>query len=492
FEVVGELNRRIGRLLDRELDRPEEAIDYWERARDVDPEHLETLEALDRLYEDLEQWEELADVLRAREYATDDAETSIELRSRLGLLQQEALGHTHEAIDLYESILEDDPERELPVEQLEQMFTEGREPERIMAILEPHYAERGEIEQQVDLFRGRLEQVDDPDERFDLYRQIGQLQVTELDRPEAALEAFGEALVERPSSEEIVDRIEQLADETGSWERAAASFYDALETGEATDRTGVRLWKGLARILDEELDQTDDAEMAYRQALELEPGDEQALASLDDLYEQQQRWADLADILRRRIEEAYDEGKLVDLRLRLAKLLQHDLEALDEAVVVYRELLDTEPGHEEALSELEQIHRQREEWQDLYDVLQRRVDATMDPEIQAACYTEMARLAEERLDRPFDAVDLWNSVLDLEPDDRTALEALEDLYIDQERWEDLVEILDREVELADDPEERAELNRLLGTVWGEKLGNDGPALEAWREVLDVDPHDLEA
>lgn len=488
FQVVGNLNRRIGRILEEELGNAEAAIDRFEASLEAEPEHPEVLAALDRLYQQQGHWERLADILQTRIYTLDDPEESLELRSRLGVLNQDALERTEEAIDVFQSILEDEPEHDLAIESLESMYTAGRSPERIMEILEPYYRERDLHEKLIELYLKRLERLEDSRERFELYEEVGHLYLDELEAPADALEVFGAALIERPASEQTAEQVKRLAEETGNWEAAASDFSEALEDEDLADDTAARLWSSLAQILDDRLGQMEDAEMCYRQVLEADPGNPEALAALDRILENQERWRDLTDILQRRLEATYDEDELVELHFRLAEVFEDQLGEVLRAVEVYRDLLDIRPMHEGALNALERIHRSREEWQELYDVLEQQADLADEPDVQADKYAQMATLAEEMLGQPNDAVDLWNRVLDIKPDDRGAMEELGRLYYQQERWHDLVSILERELELVEDqPQEALELQDMLGTVWMEQIESEGPALEAWQEALEIEP-----
>jgi tetratricopeptide (TPR) repeat protein len=492
FETELELNRRVGRILDDELGDVAAAIERYEDAREIEPEHPEVTEALDQLYQDQDEWEKLADILQTRIYIVEDPERTLELRSRLGLLYQNALDQPEKAVDTYQNILEERPENEFAIRSLEEMFKMGEVPDRIVAILEPWYVERDRHEKLVELYLERLERLDDSIDRFELFEQVGGLYLDELDQPERALQVYGAALAEQPDAQDVADTLERLAQETDSWEEAAGFYYEAIEAGELLDEEAIELWSRLAGILDQQLDQIEDAEAAYRQILELDPGEPDALEALDRICEQQSRWEDLAEILNQRLDHTYDEEVIVEVNFRLAQIYQHQIGDVQAAVDTYRDLLDVRPIHREALEELVHIHREREEWEELVDVLDRKADATNEPEAKIDCFGQMATIAEQMLERPLDAIDLWNRVLELEPEHEEALQELGRLYYDEQRWDELVGIVERELELTDDPEEKLDLYKSVGTVWGEKLGNEGPALDAWRNVLDIREDDLEA
>ena len=494
FEVVTDLNSRIGRMLEEELADPRGAIDRYERALEADPDDVEVNAALDTLYQQEGEWANLADVLKTRIRLVDDAGQLQDFRSRLALLYKEELDRPDEAIDTIERILENEPEHQLSIELLEEMFTAGRRPDRILGILEPYYRERDRYEALVHLYERREERLDDPLDQFELLEEIGALYLNELDDPDNALSAYGDALSKRPDARSIVERVDELAEETGAWEETAGYYYEALEEGTLDDETSVQLWLRLARILDTELGQMRDAEMAYQQVRQLDPGQPEALEALDRIYHDEQRWDELAEILLQRLDHTYDEELIVELEFRLGQIYQYELEDARPAIDTYRDLLDIRPHHREALVELETLHRRAGDWEELFSVLERQAEATSDVDEEIEIYAQMARIAEdeEMLGRPLEAIERWRDVLNLRPDHVEAIEELGRLYYEQEQWEDLVDILERELDLTDAPDERIEIHSSLGTVWSERLEAIGPAIDAWESVLELDDTDLEA
>src|SRR5205085_8170001 len=62
----------------------------------------------------------------------------------------------------------------------------------------------------------------------------------------------------------------------------------------------------------------------YRRLLDLAPDDERSLEQMDQLCTQLERWAELADVLSRRLAEKKAEASL-DLRYRLAEVREAEL-----------------------------------------------------------------------------------------------------------------------------------------------------------------------
>jgi tetratricopeptide (TPR) repeat protein len=84
------------------------------------------------------------------------------------------------------------------------------------------------------------------------------------------------------------------------------------------------------------------------------------------------------------------------------------------------------------------------------------------------------------------AIETYQTILDLDPEDVTAIQALDRLYQQAGRWYDLLQILEREVELSSSSGETVSLKHRIGVLWERELKDLGRAVEAYRDVLRLD------
>src|SRR5207244_5523133 len=83
---------KLGTLYEHRLKQAERAVGVYERARTFDPElGQKALPALDRLYAQLEAWQELAQVLELEVAAAEQPADKVKLLFRLGQLHQDRL-----------------------------------------------------------------------------------------------------------------------------------------------------------------------------------------------------------------------------------------------------------------------------------------------------------------------------------------------------------------------------------------------------------------
>ena len=102
-------------------------------------------------------------------------------------------------------------------------------------------------------------------------------------------------------------------------------------------------------------------------------------------------------------------------------------------------------------------------------------------------------MANERLGRFDQAAAAYERLSEILPGDRETLDALAKLYARQERYTDLVGVLQRQIELSDDPEQRVVLAFKQGDVLEEKLNDLEEAAGVYERIIEeLSPGDLDA
>ncbi len=102
----------IARILQAELDEPEQAIDALEEARAIDPARVPVLQALRRGYERLGRWASAIESVGALADLADAPSDRAELQFARARLVLERLGDEERAVELFEQTLADDPTHE--------------------------------------------------------------------------------------------------------------------------------------------------------------------------------------------------------------------------------------------------------------------------------------------------------------------------------------------------------------------------------------------
>jgi golgin subfamily B member 1 len=492
-EVVVDLALRAAGVFERHLGDVHAAIARYRIVTEIEPEHLSALEALEQLYEGTQNWAELASVLERKVSVAGSPDEILAIQYKLGQFQQHRLGDLEKAVAHYREILAAAPEHEPALRALEGLFEQNTLLGPIGEILEPLYRMQESWDRLMGVHEVGLRVQKDAAERVQTMQRIAEIAEERAGDKQAAFVWMQRALLEEADNDHSLSEVERLAQEVDGFAVLANTYASVAAEQTLPIPQRAAAGKRLARVYAEELHDIDRAEQSYRYVLGVAPNDEEVLSALDQIYTQHGSAEALAAVLRKRVAAASDKQDKVELSHRLGKTLWNDCRRVDEAVAVYRELLDNlDPQHEDTLHELQNIYTVTQSWQELFGVYERELEIVVGDSAQAETLGRMAMLAATKLNNFPRAVELLRKVLDLMGEDPEALNALGNIYAVQENWTDLVDVLEREVAVAEDDRMRMRIYADLGKIWYEKLQRDRNALESWERVLDIDPANTDA
>jgi golgin subfamily B member 1 len=105
-----EIQTELGEVLEKQMGQTDQGISYYKRALDVDPHFVPALEALERIYAERGQNDELVDILEAKERALTGAERDREHEApHRRALRDDARAGSERAGQVYREVLEVEP-----------------------------------------------------------------------------------------------------------------------------------------------------------------------------------------------------------------------------------------------------------------------------------------------------------------------------------------------------------------------------------------------
>ena len=486
-EDIVHLAKRSAIVNEIQLDDVDAAIERYQLVVDIDPADVAAIEALDRLYEQTERWDELALTLKKEAAIATTPEDVLNLQFRTGQIYQNQIGNVDSAIQQYREIIAAAPEFAPAVSALEDLFAGGVCPIEIGEVLEPLYRMQGNWARLLTVQEVQVEHQSDPIERVVMMHRLAEIAEDKADDHSRAFQWMQKALLEDPSHDHSLGEAERLSAIVDGWGQLANTYANGIQhTGDPLSKA--ELGRRLARVYEEQLDDVQRAEATYRFVLGVDDHDESALRALDRIYSQHGAHQALVQVLKKRIEGSNNSSELIELHYRLGRELETKLYFTEEAIEVFNKLLDEHDAeHAATIHALEGIYAKLERWPELFATFEKELSIALGDSQQADVFARMARLSSNRLRDPERAIGLWQRVLDLRGEDAEALNALGDIYASQGNWRDLVDVLEREAAIAEDDAFRIQVYSDLGRVWYEKLDRERNAIENWERVLDVDP-----
>jgi len=109
-ELRIDLLLKIARIQEEQLQNDRSAVNAYRRILEIDSKHMTAIVALDRLYEKLEMWVDLIELIPQEFELFDDTKEIVEQKLRLGRLWEEKLGDLDTAVEVYRQVTDQYPD----------------------------------------------------------------------------------------------------------------------------------------------------------------------------------------------------------------------------------------------------------------------------------------------------------------------------------------------------------------------------------------------
>lgn len=355
--------------------------------------------------------------------------------------------------------------------------------------LEQRYREEGDWEELVDLYFGRIENVDD-DEKVELFKRLGEVLWQELGDATAARDAFVEALAIDPADDDAASHLEDIAaSRDGGWKALVDAV--ALKIDRATGNPEkARLAERVIRWARGDMNDEAIAERFLESMRDYDPAHPLVHERLARRYAGVGAWDAQRESLERALSRSEKDDDRRAIHVALGALFEERLPNARLAADHYEKARRIDPRSMPALSGLERIYRTGEQYPKLAEVIDAQVDAATSSEERVGALLRLAELVEQRFVKPRDAVPKYELALELDPDNQRALDGLERCWHALRDWEKLAGALERRAAATEDPLEAIGVLARLAEVRESKQDSVDLALAAWRRVYELDTSHL--
>lgn len=457
----------LGVLLERS-ERLEAAVEQLQQALALSSEDDEILAALDRSLARLGRFGERIEILDRRIALAHEPTRAAGLRIDQGDLFESGLGDSSAAEHAYREALRLDPGHPMATERLRELF-----------------AKHDRTADLVELLSARMGETASATIRAGLQREIGEIQLDRMQRPDEARLSFLRALEIDPLSREALEGLHRSARASGDPARILEACERELQQGPDT----VRSIELLREILDASRRAGDwlRARRAAETWAELDPGHEPLLALARvgrDLHDPSCEGAAL-ERLEGRLASDPAQRAAVLRRMGDLALEQADPNALAIAAEHYRQALAIVPDPE-LRTHLIDLYRRSGRHEELAFEL-RGLLASAAPEEESRIRLELARALVDSGEMG-EAVAALRPAFDADPGHDPIAELLEALLAEQGQLEELVPVLARRLSLERALSRRRELAHRLAGVLLDGLDRAADAVAILRELADPSRH----
>lgn len=456
---IAGVHQQLGEMWEHKFKRVDRAIFHYRQAFDLDPTLVPAIYAAREIYKKAGNLKAAATLYALEANAETDTGRKIALLRELGHLRSESLGDLEGAIVALKRAL-------------------GLAP--------------GDLNVMHDLGTALLKRADQigegPAARDDRRRAADLLYQMAQKVPGEHAIAYCEAALDAVADYDgALELIETLAPQLNRTEMLPIRWVGYLSA--APDAPGARRRRTLLSDAYVEAGQIPDAILCLEPLLER--GDAQAAERLVELYRQAGRAGDLPRALSVAI-----AGLPVEKRIpRLREIVEILVERGDRsgAAERAREILQIDPADPEALSFLEDDCRARGDWTELRDLLLAAARVTgLSVDARKQRLREVATISENKLADAEGAIGAWRAVTALDPADAEARRSLAQLLEENDRWDDLVQVLEREALSLTEPEAKADVYQRLADIHRNEREDLEEATQALRSLRELRPGDDDA
>ncbi|MEN9579287.1 MAG: hypothetical protein RJA70_2296, partial [Pseudomonadota bacterium] len=488
-ELGSHLYMSAALTVENHLGDVDRAIELYRKVLAIDPVSLDAAEALQRLFHESERFADTSLILQRKADILGDLDSQKQALYQAATIEQDILHQPLNAIAVYHKVLERDQEDIRSVDALIELYL-GLE--RWVELL--------------DVQSKKADLVLDPDEKKVIFYQMGSVYEGELKDLKKATDTYQRVLELDPDDLEALGRLDALYLVTENWaELLSVLTQEADLTAHAEEAISYRY--RIAELYEARLEDVPRAVELYREILNTQPSHSPTLAALEGIqngsveamaaatvlepvYEATGEFEKLIGALEVQVRHTVDAFARVELFHRIAVLYEESLGAYARAFDSYARAISVDPRNEDTLASLERLAMGLSRWPEVAQLYASELEKLEEPEARVELGLRVAQIYQVQLEDLENAVARYREVLEAAPENHQALRALDLLFVEAERWEELVGVLERQAEVGDTPEEILDFKYRLGQVRQYQLGQVDLAIGAYSEVLSAAPEHL--
>lgn len=496
------------------LDRGPEAVTSYLDVLSADPEHAEAIAGLEPLARRLGMWSELARAFRSAPTSPHNLEVLAEALQKTAQWREltevrqrqldsaatpaEKAQWAAEVATLFEHQL-DDRDGAIRMLTIAQAHSVDDNRQRDLVRLLRATERWTELAQAMERELSRdpsKDNTSDTTHRKEVLLELGALRSERLERHSDAVAAFEAALELDPTNEIALDNLEVLYDRLGrDFELARLLERRAAQTTLPASRG-----KLLARVaaLRTKLRDVDGSVAAYLSAFQANPANRDVFTAMERVCYEAEQWGAVMQLYEIAIAQV-ETGKgpaarayrLGDLYARRGSVELGSLGQTDAAKRSYQRVVEVDLNPEGAVTILEQLCLQDNDWEPLIAAWERRADFQTEPSRRVAALAAAVEVATDRGTDPRVAMRLNHKLLVADPSDARAASALASYYEAQQNVKDLIAVLKARLPYAAANETIAILNR-IARASEEGARDVVAATENYHQILALDPNNHDA
>jgi len=303
------------------------------------------------------------------------------------------------------------------------------------------------------LYEARLERSQDDGEKTTLNLYIAELFSEQLGDANLAFEAVMRAARLSPQNLRIISRLERLGESTDRLDEVAVVIGDLL-INQDDPRVRAALSLRLAELQIGPLDAPERALACFRSALVDDGANPEILANLKDVFQERERFDELAVLLEDVSRDRRVGPQRIRLERELAVLYERELGDTTRALAAIARAANASPDDRDILDEVMRLGLVADDMSTVADVFEQVVEQTTNALLRTYALLKLGHLYSNALDRPADAIAVYERILGGDANHAEARRRLRGLYERTGDLDKLIASLEDDAAHLEDPDER--------------------------------------
>jgi tetratricopeptide (TPR) repeat protein len=343
--------------------------------------------------------------------------------------------------------------------------------------------------------------VADVDEKIALYSKAADLYISKFANQAEAVKAYESVLALDPDNGQAVEYLRQMYEKRRDWEKLLGLQRREAERMPSGSSRAAKFLE-IAKLATERVKKPEVCIDLWQEVLANDPSNADALGALAGLYERAKDFDKLATVLEQQAEVTYDASAKIQVLTKLGTIYGERLNNDDGAVGAWRMLLTLDPNDRRAQDalkkkylglgrwdDLEVFYAETGKWDEFIRVLEQQEAKETSPQPKISLLFKIAQLwgdKKQKLDR---AAKSYEKVLELEPNNLQAAEALIPIYTAANNAKALGNAIEVKLGHEQDPAAKLELYREVAGLYEGKVRDPQKAFDRYRSAFELFPGD---
>ncbi|HXK17431.1 MAG TPA: serine/threonine-protein kinase, partial [Polyangiaceae bacterium] len=302
-----------------------------------------------------------------------------------------------------------------------------------------------------------------------------------------------DTLLADPAKDEAALQLEAAASTEGAAEKVAEAFRMAADSLSGAGDESVDTKKSLlfraARIYREAAQKLDLAESLYVEILGIDPEDQVAERSLEEVRRKLGKFEELIEMLLTKSEKASSKAERARAFAEIGKVYAHEQSDKEQALVAFTQSFCEDPQQPAVVSEIERLcGTSQDSWSEVLSSCQSTLaEADLPAEIANPISLRLGRWYIDKLQRPDLALPCFQAVVQSEPSNDAALDGMTQIYRKAQQWQELGMVLSRRADAAKTPAQARDLRAEAAEILEQYLNDAQSARRLYEQILVDDP-----